>query len=221
MNTRSRDKICAIIPFFNEKDTIQEIIDRTLPYVDLIICVNDGSTDGSENQVHVSDKVILLSSAVNMGKGYAINMGFIHCFHLNCDIAVTLDADLQHDPRYIPSFISMMDQNDIVIGNRLSDISNMPLQRIMSNKITSFLLSLKTHTKILDSQCGFRAYRTEKLRKILPVNRGFEAESEIIIHASRNNCRIGFVNIPTIYGSENSKMRPWEAIAGFIRILFL
>ncbi len=96
----------------------------------------------------------------------------------------------------------------------------MPIQRILSNRITSSLLSIKTGQKISDSQCGFRGYKAAVLKNVNSYSSGYEAESEMIIYASRADFKIGFVNIPTIYGNEKSKMNPVEAILGFIKILF-
>jgi hypothetical protein len=96
----------------------------------------------------------------------------------------------------------------------------MPFQRIMSNKLASFLLSKKTGVKIIDSQCGFRAFSVEVLKKALTRSNGYEAESEIIILAARAGFNIGFVEVPTIYGNEKSKMNPVKAIFGFIKVLF-
>ena len=136
------------------------------------------------------------------------------------DFTITLDADLQHLPELIPILLNV-DSADIVIGNRLHDMSKMPLQRKMSNSITSFLLSKKTGQKIIDSQCGFRVYRTNILDKILPNFQGFEAESEILVNAARHKFVIGFREILTIYGNEESKMKPIQAIKGFIKVMFL
>jgi hypothetical protein len=96
----------------------------------------------------------------------------------------------------------------------------MPIQRKLSNKLTSFFLTVKTGQNILDSQCGYRAYRAEVLRKVKTNLLGFEAESEILVKASKKGFKIGFVDIPTIYGNEKSKMRPFQAIFGFLRVLF-
>jgi hypothetical protein len=136
------------------------------------------------------------------------------------DLTVTLDADLQHPPELIPLLLNVS-SDDIVIGNRLKDMSKMPLQRKMSNSITSFLLSKKTGKNIIDSQCGFRVYRTSILSNILPVFHGFEAESEILVNAARHNYNIGFREIPAIYGNEESKMKPMQAIKGFVKVMFL
>ncbi|MCU7496384.1 MAG: glycosyltransferase family 2 protein [Ignavibacteria bacterium] len=212
---------CAVIPFYNEKDTIREIIERTLPFADKLILVDDGSTDGSAALVSESQRVILLRNDVNSGKGFALNMGFLKSIELKSSLTVTLDADLQHDPKCIPGLISEAGKYDIVIGNRLGDLSEMPKHRIMSNLMTSFFLSRKTGLKIPDSQSGFRAYRTEILQKIMPGYKGFEAESEILVRASREGLTVGFVRIPTIYAGEKSKMRALQAIAGFIKVLFM
>ena len=86
--------------------------------------------------------------------------------------------------------------------------------------LTSFLLSRKTGQKIIDSQCGFRAYRLEVIKNIQTNYLGFEAESEMIIKVAKRGFKIVFVDVPTIYGNEKSKMKPFQAIFGFLRVLF-
>ncbi len=213
-------KICAVIPFYNEKPFILNVVLDTLKYVDNIIAVNDGSEDGSEKLIQDLENVILLDLRSNYGKGKALQVGFDECLKNEFDIIVTLDGDNQHEAKYIPIFIEKLKVFDIVIGNRLANTKSMPLQRILSNRITSFFLTLKTGQKILDSQCGFRAYKKEVLQSVKTNCVGYEAESEILIYASRKGYQIGFVNIPTIYGFEKSKMNPIKAISGFIKVLF-
>jgi len=220
-NTLNTNKVCAVIPFFNEAIHIQKIIDECSVYVDHIFAVNDGSTDGSEKKVIFNDKVTLISYYPNKGKGYALNEGFKKSVKEKYNVTVTIDADLQHSPKYIPLLVKELKNFDFVIGNRLTDFNTMPFPRIISNRLTSFLLSLKTKQKILDSQSGFRAYRTEIFNSVLPKFNGFEAESEIIILAIRKNFRIGFAVIPTIYGNEKSKMKSLKTIFGFLKILFI
>ncbi len=214
-----KNKICAIVPFYNEEKTLPEILERISGYVDLIIAVNDGSTDNSAAYAENFEKVILLNHAENSGKGTALKTGFEKSIELETSVTVTIDADGQHEPELIPEFIEKIKTYDIVIGNRLHDMKSMPVQRRASNLITSKLLSLKTGLKILDSQSGYRAYRTNILRKIMPSFNGFEAESEILVKAARNNLKVGFINIPTVYGNDNSKMRPLQAILGFIKTI--
>lgn len=220
-NILKKNRTCAIIPFFNEENTIAEIIEQTLQHVDFVIAINDGSTDKSYQRIPISNRVIVLTNTENKGKGYSLNIGFRKSIEFNTEFTVTLDADNQHPPEFIPIFFEKLLHNDIVIGNRLGNISNMPPQRILSNKITSFLMTVKTKQSILDSQCGFRAFRTSVLHHLIPTYSGFEAESEILIKAARNKLKIDYVKIPTIYGNEKSKIKPIQTIYGFLRVLFI
>jgi glycosyltransferase involved in cell wall biosynthesis len=218
-NTTRKNKICAVIPFFNEDKTIREIIIRTLPFVDFIIAVNDGSNDDTCENIPQNEKVILLSYSKNCGKGYALKTDFLESIKRAAYITITLDADLQHIPEKIPELILGLENCDIVIGNRLINLKKMPFHRVLSNKLTSLLLSIKTKQKLLDTQSGFRAYKTNILNDILPSYTGFEAESEMLVKAAENNYKINFISIPTIYGNEKSKMRSLPAIIGFIKVL--
>ncbi len=222
MNRSERKvKIAAVIPFFNEQRFILDVVKRTLNFVDLVIAVNDGSTDESVSLLSGIENLILISNEQNFGKGFALRKGFDKAIELNADIVVTLDADDQHKPEYIPVFLEGIKDCEIVIGNRMNDLKTMPVHRILSNKITSFLLSKKLGVKIIDSQCGFRAYRSEVIKKVKTSFNGFEAESEIIVKAVRDNFKIKFVNIPAIYGDQESKMKSLQAIKGFIKVLMI
>ncbi len=215
----NKNKVCAVIPFYNEQKFIRDVVLNTQKYVDLIIAVNDGSKDNSEGYIKDIPGVIVLSSAQNHGKGFALQSGFNEALKRNYEIIITLDGDNQHNPKFIPDFIKTLDKFDIVIGNRLNEINNMPLMRILSNKITSILLTLKTKQKIIDSQCGFRAYKNEVLKKVRTSSKGYEAESEILILASRLGFKIGFVKISTVYANEISKIKPVKVIFNFIKVL--
>ena len=218
---KDKSKVCAVVPFYNEEKTINEIVVRTLVFTDKVILVNDGSTDSSGKVLQENSNTIVIDINTNKGKGNALNSGFDKAVELGYETVGTLDADLQHDPSFIPYLIDKCSDFDLVIGNRLNDVSSMPLQRRISNKLTSFLLSIKTGQKILDSQCGFRAINRNVLLKIRTKSDGFEAESELLILASRNGFKIGFADISTIYGNEKSKIDPVKTILAFIRILFI
>ena len=213
-------RVCAVIPFYNEKETITTIINDTLDYVQFVFAVNDGSDDGFSIEAMNQSEIKLINLDRNYGKGKALSIGFETAVSSEFDFVVTLDADLQHDPKYIPKLIEGLQSSDIVIGNRLKNLKGMPIQRRLSNKLTSFFLTLKTSQNILDSQCGYRVYKSEVLKSVRTNFSGFEAESEILIKAAKKGFKIGFVEIPTIYGREKSKMRPVQAIVGFLRVLF-
>ena len=211
--------VCAVVPFYNEKETLSILLTETLKYVDFVIAVNDGSTDDSYMSERNISNVKIVDLQKNFGKGKALSVAFEEAVKDGFELIVTLDADLQHDPKFIPDFLKALKNYDIVIGNRLKNLKDMPLQRRISNKLTSYLLTKKTGQKIHDSQCGFRAFRSEVLIKIKTNYTGYEAESEILIKAARNGFKIGFIDIPTIYGTEKSKMKPGETIIGFLKVL--
>lgn len=222
MNSSERKiKIAAVIPFYNERDFIRNIISETLNYTDIVIAVDDSSTDNSSEQIIDLKKVILISNEKNFGKGYSLRKGFEKAIELNSQLILTLDADGQHKPEIIPELLNKISDCDIVIGNRMDDVKNMPLQRIFSNRITSYLLSKKLGVQIKDSQCGFRVYKSKVLESVKTSFNGFEAESEILVYAARKNFKIKFVDIPTVYENQNSKMKAWPAIKGFLKVLWL
>jgi len=217
---KNKNKIAAVIPFFNEKNTINQIIHSTLKHVNTVIAIDDGSTDDSDVNIYFNEHITLLRNNTNRGKGFSLRKGLNYAVENGFDELVTLDADLQHNPDEIPLLISKLSEYHIVIGNRLNNLMGMPLQRKISNKITSKLLSIKTGQMILDSQCGFRAYCSEVIKNIKTDEDGYEAESELLIKSARLGYKIGFADISTIYGDEISKINPVKSTLGFIKLLF-
>lgn len=217
--SKNQNRICAVIPFFNEEKHLREVINKVLKYVDKIILVNDGSTDNSIKLIKQTDRIIILSHESNLGKGSALKTGFEHSIKINSEITVSIDADNQHDPSFIPDLVKKTKQFDCVIGNRLKTKSSMPIHRRLSNYLTSKILSIKTGFDILDSQSGFRVFKTNILSNILPSFTGFEAESEMIVKISKCKYSLGFTEISTIYGDDSSKMKAIPTIIGFIKVI--
>lgn len=220
ISSRNKNRICAVIPFYNESKHLSSVVNQVLEFVDIIILVDDGSTDSSIQIIPKNEKIILLSHDKNTGKGSALRTGLSKSIELETEVTITLDADNQHDPNYIPDFLEEIKNIDCIIGCRKRDKVSMPIQRRLSNYLTSKLLSLKTGYKILDSQSGYRGYKTIILSNILPDYKGFEAESEMIVKLCKQKYSLRFLEIPTIYGDEESQMRAIPTIVGFIKVLF-
>ena len=217
--SKNPNRICAVIPFYNEKKHIHDVLNKVLNFVDIVILVNDGSTDNSCQLINLSDRIVLLNHKVNQGKGSALRTGFEYSHRINSEITITIDGDNQHDPSLIPNFLKKIEHYDCVIGNRIRNKSTMPIHRRLSNYLTSKILSLKTGFEILDSQSGFRVFKTNILPNILPSYSGFEAESEMIIKMSKCKYSLGFTEISTIYGDDDSKMKAFPTIIGFIKVI--
>jgi glycosyltransferase involved in cell wall biosynthesis len=158
-------KVIAVIPAFNEAETINIIVKRTIPYVDAIIVVDDGSRDETSTLAKAAGAVVI-THRVNQGVGRTISDGLTRALEDNADIIVTLDADGQHKPRYIPNLVAPIKTNqfDLVIGSRFLNHSNIgttsPL-KYAGNLLFSWLLRRLLRLKLTDFQSGFRALGRE------------------------------------------------------------
>lgn len=184
-----------------------------------IIVINDGSTDGSVASLADISDITVLEHPVNKGKGAALDTGLQFALEQGYVACITIDADLQHPPELITQFLEKLSIADLVLGIRKRSGTAMPLQRRLSNFLTTYLLKLKTGVDFKDSQCGYRGYRLNSVKSVLPSLAGFMAETEILINAARAGLRPDFVEIPVIYGDTDSKMKPVESIIGFIRLM--
>lgn len=212
--------IAAIIPFYNEAFYIKKVVLLTANYVDYVICVDDGSTDGYEKNFPYNDKIILVKHDKNYGKGKAIITGVETAKKLKVDYVITLDGDMQHDPKLIPNFISLISEYDLIIGKRDFKTKAMPLARKMSNFLSSKIISIITKQKILDSQSGYRLINIKLFDNIVIESFNFEAETEIILKAANLNFKIGMVAISTIYSdNDNSKIKNISSILGFLKVI--
>ncbi len=207
---------CVIIPFFNERPFIRQVVSGCILHALKVIAVDDGSTDGGASEISGIEGVEVIVHPYNRGKGAALRTGFEVAIRDRFDMVITLDGDLQHPPEKLPDFIAAISENDLVIGKRNFTIGVMPPHRILSNLISTGLLELKTGTRFKDSQSGYRAFRADLLKKILPRETGYVAETEMLIKASRLRAKVGWVDIPAIYGEEKSKMKNIETTIKFV-----
>ena len=191
---------------FNGEQSILQL-HAALTRIDIqhLLVIDDGSLDATA-QILNDNGIPHLSHETNLGKGAAIKSGAKWAIENNFHWILTLDADQQHPPSLIPVFIERMKAKVILIGQR-SDLKSMPLLRILSNKFTSLLLSIRTNSSLRDSQCGFRLIPLSLFEKIEFQQNGFQFESELLIKASMSGYSIEHVKIPTVYGLEKSAMR--------------
>ncbi len=217
------EKICALMPSFNEALTIGEVVrglrDRGLP----VYVIDDGSEDETASIAREAGATVI-SHEVNKGKGASLRTGFSHILKEDHDAVLVMDGDGQHRPDDINIFVEKMRQSGayIIIGNRMADTRRMPLLRFLTNRITSYLISKAGGQYIPDSQCGFRLIKREVLENITIESSNYETESEILIKASKKGFKIASVPIVTIYKGEASQIRPiidtWRFIVMFCRV---
>lgn len=219
-----KNEIGIIIPCYNEGSTIESLLISIMNIAKIspanILVVDDGSTDNTATNAK-KHSVNVVSHSTNSGKGTAIKTG-IDFFKLKHHIkaVIIMDGDGQHCVEDISCFIAKYEANkdNLIIGSRAFAIKKMPFARILSNYITSGLISFAIKQKILDSQSGYRLLDTKAMDVFNPVNKGFQAESEMISQIAKSGLKIGFVKIKTIYFEQNaSKINPVKDTCRFVK----
>lgn len=215
-------KVSVLIPAFNAASTLQVLLHKTLEYIpqENILVVDDGSFDATAS-ISESLGICTFRHSKNLGKGAALQSGFAIAVNAGYDFVITMDADLQHQPKEIPNFIQRAKETgaDIIIGTRQRALREMPIQRILSNTLTTFLVQARTGARVYDSQCGFRMISCNVLRDIQLHSSGYEAETELLIMAAQKGFRFDAIPIATIYAGERSYMTHVKTTLQFLKVL--
>jgi len=202
-------KISVLIPSYNEERTIGSIVRELKGRGMVVYVVDDGSTDDTAS-IAESAGAIVVKHEKNKGKGASLREGFRHILKKGFGAVLVMDGDAQHHPDDIDNFLKKMDDAnaDLVIGNRMNDLSSMPLIRIWTNRFMSGLISLVCGRCVPDSQCGFRLIKRNVLEGIELRSSNYEIESEMIIRAARAGFKIESAPIRTVYQDETSRINP-------------
>ncbi len=162
----NKKDISIVIPIFNEKESLPELLNEVVQILEEkfnyeIICIDDGSTDGSEEilrQYALNNPRIMITRFLrNYGKSSALTEGFKLA---GGKYVITMDADLQDDPNEIPKLISKIEEGfDLVSGWKKKRLD--PLSKRIPSKFFNFTTRLLTGIKIHDFNCGLKAYRND------------------------------------------------------------
>jgi len=215
--------IAVLIPALNAAQTLSEVLLKVHSFVppECVFVVDDGSTDETSLIARESGACVV-RHAENRGKGAALRSGFERILaETRYQRVITMDADLQHDPAEIPKFVLRWNAGgaDVIIGSRRRIGSGMPIHRMLSNTITSLLVSARAGVVVRDSQSGYRCISRKVLSAVEFSSDGFEAETEMLIKAARRGFMIDFVPIATIYRNEPSHMTHWQTTKRFLQVL--
>ncbi len=213
-------KATAVIPAYREEGRVGKVVAGVKEYLADVLVVDDGSPDGTGAEAARAGASVLRLEP-NRGKGAALLAGLAEARRRGFDVAVTLDADGQHDAAAIPAMLAALARGaDVVIGTRMGDVRGMPPQRVFSNTFTSAVISMLAGRMVRDSQTGYRALRLAAVEKLPLVRRGFDLESEMLLKAARAGARIAHVTVPTIYADEKSKINVLADTYRFFRVVF-
>lgn len=217
-----------IIPIYNSDLYLKELlnqvkkIQRELSSHQLnVAVVDDGSSPPIAHQNIPGFEVEWIRHAQNKGKGGALKTGFDYFLAQDVDPIITMDGDLQHPPEFIPEFLQkyQMGNCDVVVGSRKKNPKIMPFHRIISNTLTSLIISALIRQWVPDSQCGYRLYSREVIETIQPRESRFHLESEMLIKCGWKHFKIGCINIPTIYNQAPSAISNFSDTMNFIILI--
>ena len=192
-------RVIALIPAYNEATTIAEVIKRTKPFVDRVIVIDDGSSDETKKIAKESGAYVV-SHSMNRGLGAAIGTGMEVAKRLNADVAVTLDADGQHDPSEIPRFVDALEEGaEMVVGSRMLTRTGMPWYRQVANFLGNIVTFILFGMWVTDSQSGFRAFSRRALEQLEVRTNRMAVSSELIAQAKQKRLRFAEIPIRAIY----------------------
>lgn len=191
-------ELLAIIPAYNEEDTIRGVVENTKEYVNQVLVVDDNSTDRTlEIAKDCADLVV--SHETNKGVGGAVYTGYQVGIENSFEYIVQLDSDGQHDPEYIPSLLEKQKRTcaDMVIGSRWLNESykRYSIVRRMGIRFFSAEVSLLGGVNITDVTSGYRIYRASMLENLDEPSEDHWA-IEQTLEAARKNYKIVEESVP-------------------------
>jgi glycosyltransferase involved in cell wall biosynthesis len=186
--------ISIIIPAYNEGSRIADVILKAKRYGGVIV-VDDASNDNTAEIARKAGAKVI-SHESNRGLGSALRTGFKAALGASKspeDIVITLDADGEHDPDDVPKFVAALTEGfEFALGKR--EIDGYPLRRRIGNFGLTFGTNLLCGTSLKDTESGFRAVRTDALRRMDLRARRYEIAAEIIHEVGR--LRLRATNVP-------------------------
>jgi glycosyltransferase involved in cell wall biosynthesis len=200
-------KLSIIIPCYNEKDTIEELIGRVkaVPLDEKqVILVDDGSTDGTTELIRADlagqvDAVVYHTR--NLGKGAAISSGLKQ---VSGELVIIQDADLEYDPKEYTLLMApvLAGKADVVYGSRF--LGGGPHRvhlfwHYVGNKCLTILSNMFTNLNLTDMETCFKLFKTDIIKDIDLQQKGFGVEPEVTAKVARKKCRIYEVGI-SYYG---------------------
>jgi dolichol-phosphate mannosyltransferase len=167
--------ILVVIPTYNERESLPEIVLQVLAIADTrVLVVDDDSPDGTgriadELGARHTGRVEVLHRQGPRGLGHAYVAGIRRALEGDAQLIFQMDADLSHDPQYLPSMVAAAASYDLVIGSRyLNGVSvvNWPLRRLALSTAANLYIRLVTGLPVKDCTSGYRCWRREALERV-------------------------------------------------------
>jgi glycosyltransferase involved in cell wall biosynthesis len=224
--------LSVIIPVYNEKNTVRELVRRVqaMNLANEIVIVDDGSQDGTREilaELDGKNKVRVILHEKNQGKGAAVRTG-IHSAH--GDVLLIQDADLEYDPREYPSLLKPIEEGnaDVVYGSRFLGAPHRAILfwNMVANKLLTFMTNILYNNILTDMETGYKVFKKEVVADMqLRANR-FDFEPEFTAKVLKKKVRVYEVAIsfnPREY-SEGKKIGlrdAFEAVWALLKYRFV
>lgn len=218
------DRVCVVIPTYNNARTLCDVVLRTYNYSKNIIVVNDGSTDSTLDELEKIDvPFTLVSYSRNRGKGYALLQGFKKALECGFEYAITIDSDGQHFPEDIPLFIEAEEKNlgSFIIGSRTLEGKDISKGSLFANKFSNFWFFVQTGIKLPDTQTGYRLYPLKRLKWRGLITARYESELELMVFAAWNGAKMVPINVNVFYPKREERVSHFRPGMDFFRITLL
>jgi glycosyltransferase involved in cell wall biosynthesis len=207
----------VIIPVFNEESVVREVIEQLQTYFSNIICVDDGSTDGSVAAI-AETGVVLLRHRTNQGQGAALRSGIQYALkETDAKYFVTFDADGQHRPIDALAMVKNLQHSskDIVLGSRfLGKAEDMPWAKRAILKLAIVFTNKTTGVKLTDTHNGLRAFNRRFAENLRLRCKGMAHASEFIYRIAEGNFKYGELPV-TISYTKYSKSKGQSILNAF------
>ena len=195
----STPRLSVVIPVYNEKETVEQVIATVLEQADdlEVVLVDDCSTDGTRAilQAYEHPRVRIFYHENNRGKGAALRTGFEH---VSGDIVVVQDADLEYDPREYPVLTEPIESGraDVVYGSRFLSGPHRVLffWHYMGNKFLTLYSNMMTNLNLTDMETCYKAFTREAMEAVDIEQERFGIEPEITAKLARRGFR--FKEVP-------------------------
>ncbi|MFY9558287.1 MAG: glycosyltransferase family 2 protein [Blastocatellia bacterium] len=214
-------RVAVVMPVHNEDAHVERALERVPAYVDLIVVVDDGSTDQTRRVLsHLADaRLTVLSHKSNRGVGAATKTGYRYVLDADVELIAVMDGDGQMDGCDLSHLLDCaINRADFVKGNRFLDrvsIRTMPRLRYFGNRFFSWLARrAASYDSGLDAHCGYTVIRKHALR-LLELNELYDRygfPTEMFLAACRAGLVVKSVPVRTIYGDEVSGVNPLTTI---------
>ncbi len=236
-DSQDSQSIAIVIPTFNEAENLPVLTERIFK-LDMpepkIIVVDDGSPDGTGDVANglkerYNGRIEVIQRGSKQGLGTAYVEGFSRALEDGFDYVMQMDADLSHQPEYLPKFLKKLDDVDVVVGSRYTEgggtDESWSLPRKMLSAFGNFGIRTITGLKVRDATSGFKAFRREALDSLDLQSfecQGFGFQAEVAHACQIRNYRV--FEHPIIFDSRaagHSKMSMAIVVEALWRLLLL